>query len=125
MEIKVSHRYAKVSPRKARLVIDLIRGVAVDDAFATLHLTRRRASAMITKLLRSAVAGAAERHDVEADELYVAKAWIDGGPMLKRWWCRPRGVAARKVHRSSHINLVVATREDAEKAEKAEKAASE
>jgi len=112
MEVKVAHRYAKISPRKARLVVDLIRGEGVDDALNTLRLTRKRASVMVSRLLRSAVAAAAERHDVETDELFVKRAWVDGGPMWKTWWARPRGMAARKRHRRSHINLVVATREE-------------
>ena len=114
MEVKVAHRYAKISPRKARLVVDLIRGLPVDDAFNTLMLTRKRASSMLTSLLKAAVASAADRHDVEADELYIKQAWVDGGPMAKTWWARPRGMAARKRHRTSHISLVVATEETKE-----------
>lgn len=110
MEVKVAHRYAGISPRKARLVVDLIRGATVDDAFSMLQLARKRASSLVAKLLRSAVAAAAERSAVEADELFVKKAWVDPGPTLKGWWARPRGTAARLRHRSSHITLVVATR---------------
>lgn len=112
MEIKVVHRYAKISPHKARLVVDLIRGARVDDALVTLQLTRKRAAAMIGKLLHSAVATAAERHDVEAEGLVVARTWVDGGPARKTWWMRPRGMAAQKKHRTSHINVVIATQEE-------------
>ena len=108
MQVKVSHRYAKISPRKVRLVIDVIRGVDVDEAFNLLRLTRKRASPMIAKLLRSAVAAAGEHHDVEAEDLVVAQAWVDAGPMRKTWWPRPRGMVAHKRHRTSHINLVIA-----------------
>ena len=114
MEIKVAHRYARISPHKARPVIDLIRGVAVDEAFNILRLTRKRASPMIDKLLRSAVATAAERHDIEPEDLVVTEAWVDAGPMRYTWWARPRGSAARKRHRTSHINLVVSSREPPE-----------
>lgn len=111
MEVKATHRYAKISPRKARLVVDLIRGATVDEAFNTLKLTRKRASSMVSRLLQSAVASAGERHDIEPDELFVARAWVDGGPTRKTWWPRPRGMAAIKRHRTSHINLVLATQE--------------
>jgi large subunit ribosomal protein L22 len=113
MEIKVIHRFAPISAHKARLVADLIRGRSVDDALITLQMTRKRASTMINKLLHSAVASAADRFDVEPDELKIAKVWVDGGPMRKTWWARPRGMVATKLHRTSHINLVVATQEDA------------
>ena len=113
MEIKVAHRFAKISPRKARLVIDLVRGIAVDEAFTVLRLTRKRASPMVAKLLRSAVAGAAEHHDVEAENLVVCRAWVDEGPTRRTWWARPRGAVAHKLHRTSHINLVIADKETA------------
>lgn len=112
--IRVVHRYASISPRKARLVIDLVRGAAVDDAFNILRMTRKRASAMIAKLLRSAVATAGERHDVEAEDLFISRAWVDAGPVRKTWWPRPRGMVARKRHRTSHINLVVESLEAGE-----------
>jgi len=109
MEVRVAHRYAKISPRKARLVVDMIRGETVDEALNVLGLVRKRASSMVRRLLRSAVAAAAERGDVEAGDLVIKKAWVDGGPMWKTWWARPRGMAARKRHPTSHINIVVAT----------------
>lgn len=118
MQLKVAHRYAKISPRKARLVIDLIRGETVDDAFVTLRMTRKRASVMIEKLLRSAVAAAGERHDAEPDDLFVAEAWVDGGPTRVSYWMRPRGMMARKIHRTSHINLVLTSEEEAKQEEK-------
>ncbi len=112
MEVKVAHRFAKISPRKVRLVVDLIRGQTVDDALNVLRLTRKRASPMVTKLLRSAVAAASDRHDVEPEGLVVCRAWVDVGPTRYTWWARPRGMVARKRHRTSHINLVVAGTED-------------
>ena len=107
MEVKVAHRFAMISPRKARLVIDLIRGVPVDEAFNVLQLTRKRASPMVAKLLRSAVATAGEEHDMEPEDMLVSRAWVDAGPARTTWWARPRGVAAEKRHRTSHIHLVV------------------
>ena len=112
MEVKVVCRYAKISPRKVRLVVDLIRGAGVDEALNTLRLTRKRASVMVAKLLRSAVASAAERFDVEAEDLVVKRAWVDTGPTAKGWRARARGMASRLHHRTSHIVLVVATEEE-------------
>ena len=112
MELEVSYRYAKIAPRKARLVMDLVRGASVDDALNTLRLTRKRASTMIAKLLKSAVATAAERFDSEPEDLRISKAWVDPGPMRKGWFARPRGMAARMRYRTSHIHLVVSAPED-------------
>jgi large subunit ribosomal protein L22 len=109
MELEVSYRYAKVAPRKARLVVDLVRGMSVDDALNTLRLTRKRTSAMVSKLLKSAVATASEKFDSEPEDLMVAKAWVDPGPMRKGWFARPRGMSARMRFRTSHIHLVVSS----------------
>ena len=114
LEVAVSRRYAPISPRKVRLVVDLIRGASVDEAFNILRMTRKRASVMIAKLLKSAVATAGEQHDTEAQDLYIKRTWVDGGPVRKTWWARPRGMAARKRHRTSHINLVVAAYEESD-----------
>ncbi len=114
MEVKVAHKYASISPRKARIVVDLLRGERVNDALNTLRLTRKRGSAMIGKLLRSAVASAAERYDADPEELVISRAWVDPGPVRKGWWARPRGMAARLRYRTSHINLVVSTPEEDE-----------
>ena len=109
MELEVSCRYAKVAPRKARLVVDLVRGVSVDEALNTMRLTRKRTSAMVTKLLKSAVATASERFDSEPEDLVVSKAWVDPGPMRKGWFARPRGMSAKMRFRTSHIHLVVSS----------------
>ena len=117
MELEVSYRYAKIAPRKARLVMDLVRGASVDDALNTLRLTRKRASTMIAKLLKSAVATAAERFDSEPEDLRISKAWVDPGPMRKGWFARPRGMAARMRYRTSHIHLVVSSPDEDKAAE--------
>ena len=124
MELEVSYRYAKVAPRKARLVVDLVRGMSVDDALNTLRLTRKRTSSMVTKLLKSAVATASEKFDSEPEDLMVSKAWVDPGPMRKGWFARPRGMSARMRFRTSHIHVVVSSAPEEEpeeqKAAKAE-----
>jgi len=116
MEVKVAHRYAKISPRKARLVIDLVRGAPVDEAFNLLRMTHKRASPMIKKLLRSAVATAGERYDVEAENMVIARAWVDVGPTRRTWWPRPRGMVAHKLHRTSHIHLIITDEQRTEEA---------
>lgn len=119
MEVKVAYKFASVSPRKARMVVDLVRGERVEDALNTLRMTRQRASAMVNKLLRSAVATAAERYDADPEALVISKAWVDEGPTRKGWWARPRGMAARLLYRTSHINLVVSVPEELEDREAA------
>jgi large subunit ribosomal protein L22 len=109
MEARATAKYLRVSPQKARLVVDLIRGASVDDVLNTLRLTRKRTSSMVTKLLKSAVATASEKFDSEPEELMVSKAWVDPGPMRKGWFARPRGMSARMRFRTSHIHLVVSS----------------
>jgi large subunit ribosomal protein L22 len=127
MELEVAYRYAQISPRKARLVMELIRGATVDEALNTLRLTSKRASPMIGKLLKSAVATAAERFDAEPEDLTISGAWVNAGPMRKGWFARPRGMAARMRYRTSHIHLVVSAPDEREekdrKGRKAPKAA--
>lgn len=112
MEVVACHKFADIAPRKARLVADLVRGLPVEDALDTLRLTRKRASGMIAKVVRSAVAAASEQHDVDAESLRVSRVWIDEGPMRRKFWARPRGMWARKLHRTSHIHVVLTDDED-------------
>lgn len=112
MELKVAYRHARISPTKARLVVDLVRGARVDDALNILRATRKRAAPMVAKLLKSAVATAGEQFDVEPEDLVISRAWVDSGPTRKGWFPRPRGMAARMRYRSSHITLVIAAPEE-------------
>ncbi|HUW30622.1 MAG TPA: 50S ribosomal protein L22 [Planctomycetota bacterium] len=102
------HRFARISARKARLVIDLIRGLPVSKALNVLTLTDKRASGMISKVLRSALANARQQ-DAHADEdaVRVAEARVDGGPMFKRIRARAMGRAVRIRRRTSHITIVL------------------
>ena len=103
------HRYARISPRKARLVMDMIRGRHVNEAQDTLRFTRKRASALIGKVLRSAIANA---NEAEADvrSLYVANARVDEGPHMRRWRPKDRGRAQPILKRMSHITVEVEER---------------
>ena len=107
MEVSACHRFARISPRKARLVADLVRGEPVNDALEVLRRTRKRASVFIEKVLRAAVAAASESHDVDAEDLTVRQIWVDGGPVRRTFWARPRGMWAPKRHRTSHIHVVL------------------
>jgi large subunit ribosomal protein L22 len=98
MEFTAKYKYADMSPRKVRLVADLIRGKHVNDALQVLRATNKRASFLIDRTLRSAIAN--------ADESMEA-VWIDPGPIRKKWWPRARGRATPIRGRTSHINIVL------------------
>jgi large subunit ribosomal protein L22 len=107
MNFKASCKYVRISPRKARYVVDLIRGRSVNHALEALRLTHRRASYIIDKTLRAAIAGANERQDVDIDSLYIKEIYVDGGPVRKWFRPRARGVSATIKKRTSHISLVL------------------
>ncbi|MCL2632629.1 MAG: 50S ribosomal protein L22 [Coriobacteriia bacterium] len=110
MEAKAHARYVRVSPRKARMVIDMIRGQEVPRAREILQFSDRNVSEVIEKCLNSAVANA-EREGVRAENLIVTTTYADEGPTLKRWRPRARGSAARIRKRTCHITVVVGTKE--------------
>lgn len=117
-------RYIRMSPYKARRVIDLIRGRHVDDARRVLAFTDRAATATIGKVLNSAVANAEHNHNLPADELVVTRAWVDEGPTLRRYRPRALGRATRIRKRTCHISIVVGRLpEDVEAAAPASEAA--
>ncbi len=104
---KVTHRYARISPRKVRLVTQLIAGRHVDRAFDLLKFTRKRASVLVDKVLRSAVANADEQEG-DVRSLYVHEARVDEGPTIKRFRPKDRGRAHPINKRTSHIVIAVA-----------------
>jgi large subunit ribosomal protein L22 len=110
MEAKAVARYIRISPRKIRIVIDLIRGKSVGEALAILKHTPKVASEVIEKVLKSAVANAEHNYDMNSDNLYVAAAYADQGPTLKRIHPRSRGQAFKILKRSSHVTVVVKER---------------
>jgi len=107
MNFKASCRYVKMSPRKARYVVDLIRGKSVNHALEVLRLTNKRASYVIDKTLRAAIAGASENQDVDIDSLFIKEIYVDGGPARKWFMPRARGVSSMIKKRTSHISLVL------------------
>ena len=100
-------RFVRVTPMKARRVVDMVRGVAVDDALATLRFAPQTASETVYKVLESAVANATTTEGLERGDLVVTKALVDEGPTLKRFRPRAQGRATRILKRTSHITLVV------------------
>ncbi len=113
MEARAVNRYINSSPRKMRIVIDLIRGLSVDKAMETLHFSTKHASQDAEKVLRSAVSNLMNADDstrVEPEELFVKEVYVDGGPMLKRIRPAPMGRAHRIRKRSCHLTIVVATK---------------
>src|SRR4051794_25112825 len=103
MPYQASHRFARIAPRKARLVMDLVRGRDVDDALTLLRFSKQRASGMIEKVIRSAVANANEQETPVRNTLFVAKAWVDPGPVIKRFQPKDRGKAYPINKRTSHL----------------------
>jgi large subunit ribosomal protein L22 len=114
LEARVINRYVNSSPRKMRLVIDLIRGKSVPEALNLLHFTPKHASRVAERALRSAVANLHQKDEgnrVETETLYVKTAFVDGGPSMKRMLPAPMGRAFRMLKRSNHLTIVIAQRE--------------
>lgn len=109
-EAKAVARYIRIAPRKIRIVIDLLRGKSVGEAFAILKYTPKVGSEVVEKVLKSAVANAEHNYDMNVDNLYVAAAYVDQGPTLKRIHPRSRGQAFKILKRSSHVTVVVKER---------------
>lgn len=100
------HRYARIAERKARLVVDLIRGLPCDEAVEVLRFTHRRASGMVDRVLKSAMASANEA-EASMNRLYVSEARVDEGPIIKRYHPKDRGRAHPIQKRTSHIVVSV------------------
>lgn len=113
MEAKATAKYVRVSPRKARMVIDLIRGKDVVAARDILRFSERAVAEVVEKVLNSAVANAENNHNMSTKNLVVKAAFADEGPTLKRIRPRAKGSASRIRKRTSHITVIVAPREEA------------
>ena len=110
MESKAVAKYVRIAPRKVRVVMDLIRGKNVAEAFAILKFTPKVGADAIEKVLKSAVANAENNFDMNVDNLYVSSAFVDQGPTLKRIHPRSRGQAFKILKRTSHVTVVVEER---------------
>lgn len=111
MEVRAQLRFLRATPRKVRLVADLIRGKGVQDAVNILHLTNKSAAKPLEKLLKSAIANAESRDEpVDVDRLFVKEVMVDGGPTMKRFRPAPMGRGFRILKRSSHVTIKLDTR---------------
>lgn len=111
MEVKAISKTVRTSPRKARLVVDLVRGKGVNEALAILRLTPNAASVAIEKTLKSAVANAVNNNNLDKEKLYVKEIYANEGLRMKRYLPRAKGSADPIVKRTTHITVVVAERE--------------
>src|SRR5437868_4718304 len=108
MPFEAKHKYCRIAPRKARLIVDLVRGRNVDEAITLLQFSKQRASGLVEKVIRSAVANANEQDvSVKRNALYVSAAWVDPGPTIKRFMPKDRGKAYDIMKRTSHICVTV------------------
>jgi large subunit ribosomal protein L22 len=107
MEAKALARQIRISPQKARLIADLVRGKDVATAINTLRFMPKKGARILRKVIESALANASQNEAIDVDTLYVKTIFIDGGPMLKRIMPRAQGRANRILKRSSHITVVL------------------
>ena len=110
MEAKATAKYVRISPRKVKIVCDLIRGKSVPQATAILMATPKAASEVLVKVLKSAAANAENNHQMDPEKLYVSETYANPGPIIKRMMPRARGRGYRINKRTSHITVVVKER---------------
>ena len=110
MEAKAILRNVRISPRKGRLVADLIRGKQVEQALSILRFTPKKAARLLIKTLRSAIANATDTQNVDPDKLYVKTTYVDGGTTWKRFTPRAHGRATPVRKRTSHFTIIVEER---------------
>ena len=111
MEARAHLKYARISPRKVKIVLDLIRGKDTDTTMAILNHTPKAASEYLIKLLKSAIANADHNYSMDTTKLYVSECFVCPGPTLKRMMPRAKGSANRILKRTSHVTLAVAEKE--------------
>ncbi len=120
MEARAVEKYIRMSPRKIKYVIDLIKEKQVEEAVDILTFTQRRAAPVVRKAIESAVSNAVENfkeYKISEEELYIKEIYVTEGPMLKRWRPRARGRADRLLKRTSHVTVVLSDEVSAEKKE--------
>ena len=108
MEVRAVAKYMRISPRKVRMLTDAVKGKPVEAALDILKFMPQKSASMVEKIMRSAVANADQRPDVDVDALVVANVVADPGPVLKRFRPRARGRATRILKRTSHITVTLA-----------------
>lgn len=114
LEVKAVEKFIRVAPRKVRLVADLIREKAIEEAVDILTFTPKRAAIAVKKAIQSAVANAIENNDIKEDDLFIFKIFVDEGPTLKRFMPRARGRATKIRKRTSHLTVIVSDGKEVE-----------
>ena len=112
LNVKAIAKSVRMSPRKAKLVIDLIRGKKVGQAIAILNGVESTVKEPISKVLNSAIANAVNNHNLEADSLYIKEIYANPGPILKRMRPRAKGSGDRILKRTCHVTVVLAVKEN-------------
>ncbi len=107
MEARAVLRYARISPLKVRIVVDLIRGKDVNTALSILNFSKKKAAKIVKKVLNSAIANALQTGEIDPDNLYIKRAYVDQGPMLKRYRAAAMGRAHMYRRRTSHITIIL------------------
>jgi large subunit ribosomal protein L22 len=107
MEVKARLRFVRIAPRKARLVADMIRGKRSEEALNALTFTKKAAAKILIKLLKSAIANATQKKNIDIDRLFVKQITVDQGPTMKRYQPRALGRATMIRKRTSHIHIVL------------------
>ncbi|PID77618.1 MAG: 50S ribosomal protein L22 [Deltaproteobacteria bacterium] len=107
MEARAVGRSVRISPQKARLVADVVRGMDVDKAVTTLRFMPKKGAGIIRKVLESAIANATQDGQIDVDNLYIKKIFVDGGASMKRIRPRAMGRATRIIKRTSHVTVVL------------------
>jgi len=111
MNVRATHKYVRMTPRKVRLVVDAVRGKPVKEALDMLRFMNRAAAREVAAAVKSAVANAEQNAHLDPDDLYIAEIQANKGPTAKRWQPGPRGRANPILKRSSHITVVVREKE--------------
>jgi large subunit ribosomal protein L22 len=107
MESRATLRYARITPRKFRLVADLVKGLPVEKAHFQLRFSHKKGAKLLSKLLDSAIANAKEKGGIDMDHLYVKRVMVDDGPIMKRFMPRAMGRAYKILKKMSHATLIL------------------
>jgi len=107
MEARARARYIRISPQKARMVVDVVRGKPVDEALMILSNISKKGARLVRQVIESALANADQNPNIDVDQLYIKGIYVDKGPTLKRWRPRAMGRAYSIKHRLSHITVVL------------------
>ncbi len=107
MEVAAQLRYARISPQKCRLVVDLVRGQSVAKALQTLAFSPKKGARIVKKVLESAIANAEHNHGADVDELKISSVYVDEAPSFRRFRARAKGRGTRIIKRNSHITVKV------------------